>query len=148
MKTLIRHSRRQDLPVLLAIDQACFPAGIAYTAEEFQHFMTRRGSVSLVAEIDDEIAGFLVMEMDGPGAATLITLDVREACRRLGLASRLLAVSERILKRRKVPAYVLQVNTENVAAIRLYEKDGFTKARRLPRYYNDGSDAYMMAKVL
>lgn len=147
MKTHIRPATREDFPTLLALDRACFPEGIAYSAEELRHYLSQPGSVSLILEFGGEIAGFLVLEIPAAGAATVITLDVRESFRRRGIGSELLAEAERILKSRNVPACVLQVSTINDAAIELYKRSGFQKARRIPNYYADGSDAYMMVKL-
>jgi ribosomal-protein-alanine N-acetyltransferase len=42
----------------------------------------------------------------------------------------------------------LEVRTTNTPAINLYKKMGFEIVRTIPRYYYDGSDAYVMTKAL
>ena len=40
----------------------------------------------------------------------------------------------------------LEVRTTNASAIALYEHLGFRKQETIPKYYEDGADAYRMAK--
>jgi ribosomal-protein-alanine N-acetyltransferase len=42
----------------------------------------------------------------------------------------------------------LEVRPSNVAAVRMYERAGFTHVRRRRRYYEDGEDADVMALTL
>jgi len=42
----------------------------------------------------------------------------------------------------------LEVRVSNTPAISLYEKLGFRVVGRIPRYYSDGEDAYIMARPL
>lgn len=43
---------------------------------------------------------------------------------------------------------VLETEMTNTAALRLYEKLGFLRDKRLPRYYMSGSDAFRMKVVV
>src|SRR5438093_4122614 len=52
-KTLIRHAVREDFETLLEIDEASFPGGVAYDADELSYFMTRDGAETIVAEEDN-----------------------------------------------------------------------------------------------
>lgn len=149
MKTRLRPATHQDFPILLEIDQACFTPGVAYSADELSHFMESSGAETIVADKDEVIAAFLLMNLDREnGVATLVTLDVREQYRKRGLASRLISESEKRLIRYGIGLYVLQVDTTNDAAIRLYKRHGFVPVRLLRRYYANGADAYLMAKRL
>ena len=149
MKTLIRHATSRDFPILLSIDQACFPPEIAYDALDLKHMMSRAGAETLVLEEDDTIAAFLVMEVDRRRrTATLITLDVVAKQRRRGHASSLLARSEKTLLELGVTAYNLQVDTKNEAAISFYRKNGFEMDRLLRKYYPGSRDAWQMIKKL
>jgi ribosomal protein S18 acetylase RimI-like enzyme len=149
MKTLIRHSTSKDFPILLSIDQACFPPEIAYDFFDLQHMMDRPGAEALVLEEDDEIRGFLLMDVDfRRKVATLITLDVREEHRRKGYASILFSRSEEILKGHGVQQYELQVDVSNEGAMAFYRKNGFVQDRLLRKYYPGSRDAWQMIKKL
>jgi ribosomal protein S18 acetylase RimI-like enzyme len=43
---------------------------------------------------------------------------------------------------------LLEVSSENSAALAFYERSGFTEIDRRPRYYRDGSDAIVMELAL
>jgi ribosomal protein S18 acetylase RimI-like enzyme len=149
MKTLIRYATSRDSPMLLSIDEACFPPGIAYDAMDLKHMMSRGGAETLVLEEDGKIVAFLLMEVDRQQkTATLLTLDVLEEHRRKGYASSLLARSEQTLAGLRVTTYKLQVDTQNEAAMSFYRKNGFEEQRLLRKYYPGSRDAWEMVKKL
>jgi len=148
-KTHVRHAVSSDFPTLLKIDTASFPPGIAYDSAELSYYMKRDGAETLVAEVDGEIAGFLLMEIRRrKKSATMITLDVRKEYQRHGHATELFAASEHILRRRGIQHYELQVDVANEGAINFYQKHGFETVHTLKKYYPNGSDAYLMVKSL
>ncbi|HZI50696.1 MAG TPA: GNAT family N-acetyltransferase [Terriglobia bacterium] len=149
MKTLIRYATSRDFPILLSIDQACFPPEIAYDALDLKHMMSRAGAETLVLEEEDTIVAFLVMEVDRRRkTATLVTLDVLSGQRRRGYATSLLARSESMLTDHGVATYNLQVDTKNDAAISFYRRNGFEMERLLRKYYPGSRDAWQMVKKL
>jgi ribosomal-protein-alanine N-acetyltransferase len=148
-KTLIRHAVKADFESLLEIDEASFPCGVAYDAVELSYFMNRNGAETLVLEDEGKIVAFLIMEVHRTRRrATVITIDVSESHRRFGYGSRLLARSEAMLNDYGVEVYDLQVDVTNRGAIEFYRKHGFTTVRKLPNYYANGHDAYLMVKEL
>jgi ribosomal-protein-alanine N-acetyltransferase len=148
-KTLIRHAVREDFETLLEIDEASFPGGVAYDAQELSYFMSRDGAETIVAEEDGEIVAFIIVEVHRTRrTATIVTLDVREPYRRSGYGTQLLQRGEEILRDYGVEVYDLQVDVNNRNAIRFYKKHDFSVVRTLPKYYANGNDAYLMVKEL
>jgi len=148
-KTIIRPATSLDFPTLLEIDAASFPAEVAYDSEELSYFMNQEGAETIVLETDGLIAAFLIVDVNRKGkAATIVTLDVREDCRRLGFGSKLLVRSEEIVAGHNVETYGLQVDVHNAGAIAFYERHGFRSTRKLRHYYADGHDAWLMIKRL
>src|SRR5262249_43079518 len=140
-KTFVRPAMSSDFPTLLQIDQASFAPAIAYDSEELSYFIKKPGSETLVAEVDGEIAAFILVEVRRRSkAATMITLDVRQEYRRQGLATQLVAASEDILRKRLVQRYELQVDVENAPALEFYKKHGFEIVCTLEGYYPTGND--------
>src|SRR5437764_11783952 len=93
----IRDYAPADFDDLLALDQLCFTEGIAYTHDALAYFLSRRGSVKLVAERDRAaggIGGFLVGSIERNQTAHIITIDIRPECRRSGLGSDLMREAE------------------------------------------------------
>jgi ribosomal protein S18 acetylase RimI-like enzyme len=149
MKTLIRHATSLDFPMLLSLDEACFPPEIAYDSLDLRHMMTRAGAQTLVLEEGGAIRAFLLVDIDrNRKSATLVTLDVHSEHRRRGYASDLLSRSEQILSQQGVAIYNLQVDTQNEGAIAFYRRNGFTVDRLLRKYYPGSRDAWQMVKKL
>jgi ribosomal-protein-alanine N-acetyltransferase len=148
-KTLIRPATSEDFPVLLEIDAASFPEETAYNSKELSYFMNQAGAETIVLERGGKVAAFLIVEVDHhKKTGTVVTLDVREECRRLGFGSQLIQRAEEIVMKNDAWQFRLQVDVNNSGAIAFYEKHGFQRARKLNRYYADGHDAWLMVKTL
>jgi [ribosomal protein S18]-alanine N-acetyltransferase len=148
-KTLVRNAVSADFPTLLKIDKASFPPGIAYDFVELSYFMRRKGARTLVAEVNGDIVGFLLLEIiSRRRAATLVTIDIRAERRRNGYGTELLDHSEQILREAAISRYELQVDTANTSALEFYRKHGFAIVNTLKRYYANGNDAYLMVKEI
>ena len=79
----------------------------------------------------------------------LISIAVLAPYRRRGIGSSLLrATIEAAREIYDVDSIYLEVRVSNMPAIKLYEKFGFRKVRRIKSYYRDGEDAYVMVKRL
>jgi [ribosomal protein S18]-alanine N-acetyltransferase len=149
VKSLIRHAVPTDFNILLEIDEASFPGGVAYNAAELSYFMNRDGAETLVAEEDGQIVAFVIVEIHtGRRRATVVTLDVRATHRRSGYGTQLLTRAEEILVDYGVEVYDLQVDVTNRGAINFYKRHGFKMVRTLKNYYANGNDAFLMMKEL
>ena len=65
-----------------------------------------------------------------------------------GLASRLVKESIEMIKKEGGDEVVLEAEESNLAAMRLYERLGFFRAKRLEKYYLNGSDAFRLKIIL
>lgn len=76
----------------------------------------------------------------------VVSIAVREAYRRRGIASKLVLEAMRNAREEyNVVECFLEVRVGNESAIGLYESLGFHKVKRSFRYYMDGEDAWVMA---
>jgi ribosomal protein S18 acetylase RimI-like enzyme len=73
---------------------------------------------------------------------------VDPAARGRGAASALMESTLRRLRRRGIVRIGLMVRVTNHKARAFYERYGFQKGRKAPRYYEDGADGWRMAKNL
>lgn len=72
-------------------------------------------------------------------------LAVRQSHRRKGLGSRLVQAAVLAMRERyDIAEIVLETETSNGSAVKLYENLGFVKERHLHRYYMNGSDAFRL----
>jgi ribosomal-protein-alanine N-acetyltransferase len=147
MPVVLRTYDPRDFAALFRLDQACFPAGIAYSKTTLRYFLSVRSADCLVAMEGDDIAGFVLTE-ENPPLAHVITLDIGEKFRRQGIASTLLAESERNLALRGVRHVLLETATNNDAGVAFWKRHGYGIAATIKRYYHGKLDAYEMRKIL
>ena len=160
----IRNYRRGDFKTLFAIDQSCFPKGIAYTQFELKTYILRRGAFTLVAEDadstalgmgtersgfqqDSSILGFIVAERTG-ASGHIITIDVRAEARRDGVGSVLLQTAEEQFRLWNCQHILLETAVDNMGALSFYKRHGFNVVKTVPRYYSNGVDALLLEKDL
>ena len=155
----IRDFQPADFETLWRIDQACFPAGIAYSRAELKLYIRRRGSFTLVAldasrvTFDPDpgktgIAGFIVAEPEHHGSGHVITIDVMATARRSGVGSLLLRSAEDRLRAAGSRSIELETAVDNVSALSFYKRHGYSVIRTFPRYYSNGVDALVLNKAL
>jgi [ribosomal protein S18]-alanine N-acetyltransferase len=144
---MLRDFRKDDFDRLWALDQECFPPGIAYSKAELMHYIRRQGTFTIVAEADGEIAAFVVGEMVCQ-RGHLITLDVHERVRRAGLGSKLMVAAETRLRERGCAVVFLETAVDNFAAISFYKRHEYAVLKTIPRYYDGKLDALLMGKKL
>jgi ribosomal-protein-alanine N-acetyltransferase len=151
---VIREYRAADFDRLWAIDQMCFPPGIAYTQMDLTGFITRRKAITLVAEFAEGsefaggIAGFAVAQPIRK-IGRILTLDIVPEARRFGLATQLMQECEKRLCAAGSEQVYLETAVNNEPALLLYRKLGYEILRRLPLYYPPHAlDGYLMGKGL
>ena len=145
----IREYKVEDFQRLYAIDQECFPPGIAYSRNELRHYMQLRGAFTLVAENkNNEIAGFIVAQRHPKGMGHVVTIDTVQAHRRGGLGTQLMKEAEARLEAAGCDAIFLETAVDNLPAIKFYKRLGYFILKTIPRYYHNNLDAFLMAKRL
>jgi [ribosomal protein S18]-alanine N-acetyltransferase len=147
----VRDYRREDFDTIWRIDQACFPAGIAYSRFELKVYIRRPAAFGLVAESCEKqpsILGFLVAESSRRGIGHIVTIDVRAEARRFHIGSSLLEAAE--LRLRSVNCHLARLETavDNVSALAFYKRHGYDVMKTVPRYYSNGVDALLFEKEL
>jgi ribosomal-protein-alanine N-acetyltransferase len=145
---VIRNFTPEDFETLWQMDQQCFPPGIAYSREELEGYVSRRGSLTLVA-VDTtagRIAGFIVLHQAPIGH--VITIDVSAGVRRSGVGSLLLQAGEARLRAAGSRAVRLETAVDNLGALSFYKRHGYSVIRTWPRYYPNGVDALVLKKEL
>ena len=142
----VRRVRVADLNRIMEIERASF-GDEAYYRNLFAEFFRKCGELFLVAEHGRTVQGYTVTCIRGE-QAELVSVAVDPAARRMGTASALMESTLRRLRRRGVARIGLMVRATNHEARAFYERYGFEKVGRAPRYYEDGGDGWRMAKRL
>jgi ribosomal-protein-alanine N-acetyltransferase len=148
---MLRDANLFDLSALVALEEQCYPPNQAYTREEYHYAIAKAKAVNLVYEEGERIVGFAgAFHHKQWKAGHVYTVNVHPSMRGRGLGVRLMEACEARLRALGMTRCVLEVNVENEAAIRLYEKMGYARVKRLPEYYTQyrNPDAFLYEKVL
>jgi ribosomal-protein-alanine N-acetyltransferase len=147
-----RDYEARDFPRLCELDRLCFPLEIAYAPEEIAAALAHPRTFAVVAEsptaTEDSVIGFVLASRDRASLGHIITIDIHADFRRRGIGERLMEMGEQRLASVGARRVVLEVAIDNEPAIAFYQARGYANRRTLPRYYRDGSDAYLMEKLL
>ena len=134
---------------VLRLNLRCFKNGENYTKYTFAYLFNEPRSLSyqLVAA-NGEMAAFAFVLLNSDGTAHLTTIGVAPEHRRRGLANRLLAHLDEVLRVKGVSTIVLELRVSNFAARNLYSESGYSIVNRIAKYYSDGEDCFLMVKSL
>ena len=110
----------------------------AFSKRQIGFLLKDYNSISLVARVQDEIAGFAIGRMEEDDLTLhghIFTLETLSTYRRRGIAQKLLRALEALFAEKGAVESRLEVRGSNAAAIRLYQKLGYTQVGRLEGYY-------------
>ncbi len=163
----IRRARREDIPAVMSVNLRTLPENYWYGF--YEYILDNWPESFLVAEVEGVIVGYAMSRVEETGdpillglfddnldplyrgwlsprkVGHLVSIAVLREYRRRGIGSALLEETIRVMKHvYKVEAVFLEVRVSNEPAIRLYKRYGFRVGRRIPHYYRDGEDAYVM----
>jgi ribosomal-protein-alanine N-acetyltransferase len=119
-----------------------------YTIELIQHFFETQSGCFLTAKDDKNIVGFILGIPMDESSLRILMLVVERPKERSGIGTKLMSYAEAYASSRKMMSLVLEVGTENKAAIEFYNNLGFKITKMISEYYNDKSDAFVMRKFL
>lgn len=140
-----------DLPVLVSMERVLFaesPWSMGQFKEEFKGVPNTRYFL-VATNTDDQIVGYAAVLVVAAGVeADVLTVGVLPEYLRQGIATQFMAELEKWSISKQAPAMMLEVGTENTAAIKLYEKLGYQKISTREGYYGPGLDAFVMRKEL
>jgi ribosomal-protein-alanine N-acetyltransferase len=140
---LIRHMNEGDIDSVYEVERKSFPfpfgevliGNIFYTAPE----------LCFIIEKSDKIIGFLLGGYTPiPKRAHILSIAVLEELRGQGLGRHLLTYFLNSIRKLGYQSVKLEVNIDNHKAIKLYEEFNFKIESKIRKYYQDGSDAYLM----
>jgi ribosomal-protein-alanine N-acetyltransferase len=143
---LIRRARKDDYPAFAAIE-AGHPGYPAWGAKGFEDEERNRNSVTLAAESDGRVAGFINFWVLRP-QVQLNTLAVALESLRKGAASALIGKMLEYASKSLCREVDLEVNEHNAPAIALYSRLGFEVVGKRPKFYNNTDAALLLRKML
>jgi ribosomal protein S18 acetylase RimI-like enzyme len=144
---LYRPYRSTDFAALYAIEEVCFQSPLRFGRRYMREIVGAVDAATWIAEVDDQMAGFAIVEW-AEGGAYIQTLEVLPERRGSGIGGELLRRVEGAAKDAGAELIWLHVDGENGRAIRLYERHGYGYKNRQENYYARGRAALVYAKRL
>jgi ribosomal-protein-alanine N-acetyltransferase len=146
----------EHLQAVVEINRICLPEN--YASFFFLDTYNSCPEAFLVAESNDRVVGYVMCRLEHGFSESrkfrfakkghIISVAVLPDFRRLGIGQTLVERSCGALAKNGAEECYLEVRTSNQEAILLYQKLNFEIVRKIPHYYFDGSDAYVMTKSL
>jgi [ribosomal protein S18]-alanine N-acetyltransferase len=146
----VRRMTEADVEAVVAL-AAGVPTAPQWPAEAYLAALdaeARPARSALVAEAEEQIAGFAVVSLIPP-QAELESIVVAPQFQRRGVARRLFEVLAGELADAGAVEVLLEVRVSNEAALRLYGAVGFEQAGRRTAYYADPvEDAVLLRRLI
>ncbi len=138
----IRPARIFDINEVMRIERASFQE--QYPKGLLMMFLENNPNTFLVAEYGGKVIGYVMGYLRPDLEGHIMSIAVDPEYRGNGIGSALLAEAIERLIREGARYIGLEVRVSNIGAIRLYERFGFMRVKRIIGYYSDGEDAYYM----
>jgi len=137
-----------DLPVLTSLERTLFP-DYPWSQAQFKEEIAGIGTSRefTLAIKDGTVIGYAGIMVVAPGVpADLLTIAVLPDFRGQGIAQAMLAALESWAKEAGATEVILEVDTKNESAIRLYQLSDYEEISMRANYYGLGVDALVMRK--
>jgi len=151
-KFSLRQFNTADVESVIEINRTCLPEN--YASFFFIDTFRSCSTAFIVAEVGNRIAGYIMCRIEHGFSdikrikfirkGHIISIAVLPDFRRVGIASGLVRNALDALRQLSADECFLEVRSTNDAGIKLYERLGFTLARRVQHYYADGAEAQVM----
>jgi len=152
----LRRFNPADLEAVININRICLPEN--YAPYFFTDTYNTLPDGFIVAELQERVVGYIMCRLEHGFSdlkrlrfakkAHIISVAVMPDYRKLGIGTALAEQVSSALSAMNADECFLEVRTTNDPAITLYRKLGYQVTRTIPRYYFDGSDAYVMTRTL
>lgn len=139
----LRPATIADCNNLFELEQQLFDYD-SLSKRSFEHLLkSTRTAITTVAEYDDNIKAYVIFLLrKNSNTARLYSLGVHHEFRGQHIARLLIVNGINLLSSKSITKISLEVKTDNLHAIRLYENLGFIRVKTLRGYYDDGHDAF------
>jgi len=139
-----RNAQVFDLPIFVSLDKELFPYSPWSTGQYKEEFSSPTRHFVVALDEADNIIGYAGVFAPGATEADILTVGVVPDHRGKGIAKALMALITDWAKAQGSTAMMLEVKTDNVDAIGLYESLGYLKLNIRSNYFGAGLDAQVM----
>ncbi len=133
-----------DLDDIQKIENLSFNSD-GFSRRQFSYLIKNANSVFFVVkEAGNVLANLILLKRSGSAKLRMYSLAVHPNSRGKGIAHLLIEKTKSYAKEIGCNQIYLEVRTDNLIAIKLYQKEGFSKSGIKNKFYSDGCDAIVM----
>ncbi|KAF8471991.1 acyl-CoA N-acyltransferase [Kalaharituber pfeilii] len=146
--------RSSEEPVLLPAIRSLISADLSepYSIYVYRYFLYQWGDLCFLASHNGALIGVIIAKLEphrgGPLRGYIAMLAVRSQYRGIGIATVLVSKAIDAMIERGADEVALETEVTNTPAMKLYERLGFLRSKRLYRYYLSGNSAYRLILYL
>ncbi len=154
--TKIRFATSKDIAEVISINFKTLPEH--YSNSFFMELLLDSPETFVVAENNNKIIGYImcrieygfsiIKKMSLARKGHVVSFAVLEEYRGKGIGKKLVEQAIEGMKIKKCNESYLEVRTDNIPAIKLYENLGFNRIATLNTYYKDSRNAFLMSAKL
>ena len=138
----VRWMIRRDMQEVLAIEAESFE--FPWSEEEFIRCLRQRNCIGMVAELNDQIVGYMIYELH-KNRLHVLNFAVDATGRRQGVGAKMISKLIGKLSPQRRCRILLEVRETNLAAQLFFRAQGFRAVSVLRDFYDDTTeDAYVM----
>ena len=142
--TKIRFATSKDIAEVISINFKTLPEH--YSNSFFMELLLDSPETFVVAENNNKIIGYIMCRIEY-GFSVIKKMSLEEY-RGKGIGKKLAEQAIEGMKIKKCNESYLEVRTDNIPAIKLYENLGFNRIATLNTYYKDSRNAFLMSAKL
>ena len=138
----IRWMIRRDMAEVIAIESDSFE--FPWSEDDFVRCLRQRNCIGMVAEMDDQVVGFMIYELH-KNRLHILNFAVADRYRRLGIGSQMVSKLAGKLSDQRRNRILLEIRETNLPAQLFFRNSGFRAVSVLKEFYEDTpEDAYLM----
>ncbi len=142
----IRLARSSDMEAVFSLE-SYWPFAPHWSKPQLEAELSRPGSIFLTAQFLSDIGGYLIGRVFEK-EIQILSVSVSPRYPRQGIAASLLEEALASARLKGCARATLEVSERNLPALSLYRKLGFQIVGKRAKFYNDGSSALLMDKLL
>lgn len=133
---------RRDMPSVLDIEEQCFE--FPWSEEEFIRCLRQRNCIGMVAELSEQVVGFMIYELH-KNRLHILNFSVHPDFQRQGIGKAMIEKLVGKLSYQRRSRIMLEVRETNLPAQLFFKDLGFRAVSVLREFYEDSpEDAYLM----
>ena len=138
----------KDLAEFFRLDHSGFP--FPWSFNQWENLLTDfKNHMIITVRRDGLLIGFSLFKIDNHDKmAHLYKIIISNDYRKMGIGVQLLNESVRSLKHVNLESIYLEVQSDNLFAIKVYQKCGFLMIHRKKKFYSNGDNADIMQREL